>query len=77
LGLSQSAVLSPHNFFPLGDMTISTALNTEVSQTPQSEPLIRVEGLTVHFNAGRSGFWGQNRLVVHAVDDVSFTINAG
>jgi oligopeptide/dipeptide ABC transporter ATP-binding protein len=77
LGLSQSSVLSPHNFFPLGDMTISTALNTEVSQTPQSEPLIRVEGLTVHFNAGRSGFWGQNRLVVHAVDDVSFTINAG
>ncbi len=41
------------------------------------EPLIKVEGLTVHFDAGRSGFWGQKRLTVHAVDDVSFEIFPG
>jgi peptide/nickel transport system ATP-binding protein len=42
-----------------------------------STPLLRLDGLTVRFNAGRSGFWGQNRLVVHAVDDVSFAIQPG
>ena len=41
------------------------------------EPLVKVEGLTVHFDAGRSGFWGQKRLTVHAVDDVSFEILPG
>src|SRR5512134_4122138 len=40
-------------------------------------PLVRVEGLSVRFEAGRSGFWGQRRLVVHAVEDVSFEIGAG
>jgi peptide/nickel transport system ATP-binding protein len=42
-----------------------------------SKPLVRLDGLTVRFNAGRTGFWGQKRLVVHAVEDVSFFINPG
>lgn len=42
-----------------------------------SDPLVRVEGLTVQFDGGRSGFWGQHRLVVHAVNRVSFAIYPG
>ncbi len=41
------------------------------------DALVGVEGLTVHFDVGRSGFWGQNRLVVHAIEDVTFGIDAG
>ena len=48
-----------------------------MTTTPNTEPLVKVENLTVHFDAGRSGFWGQNRLTVHAVDDVSFEIFPG
>ena len=33
--------------------------------------------MTVHFDTGRSGFWGQKRLIVHAVEDVSFEIYPG
>jgi len=40
-------------------------------------PLVRVDGLSVRFDAGRSGFWGQHRRVVHAVDNVSFAIMPG
>ncbi len=40
-------------------------------------PLIRVDGLSVRFDAGRSGFWGQHRRVVHAVENVSFAIMPG
>ena len=40
-------------------------------------PLVEVDGLTVHFPGGRTGFWGQNRLTVHAVDNVSLTIGQG
>ena len=42
-----------------------------------SEPLVEVQDLTIHFPVGRSGFWGQNVLHVHAVDDVAFTIGRG
>ncbi|UCF94044.1 MAG: ABC transporter ATP-binding protein [Desulfobacterales bacterium] len=48
-----------------------------MTPSPPMEPLVKVEGVTVHFDAGRSGFWGQNRLVVHAVEGVSFSINPG
>jgi oligopeptide/dipeptide ABC transporter ATP-binding protein len=41
------------------------------------EPLLRVEGLTVHFPVGGAGLWGRRRRVVHAVDDVSFEIRRG
>jgi peptide/nickel transport system ATP-binding protein len=40
-------------------------------------PLVQVEGLSVRFNAGRSGFWGQRPMVVHAVENVSLAIMPG
>jgi peptide/nickel transport system ATP-binding protein len=40
-------------------------------------PLIRVEDLSVYFDAGRAGFWGQKRLKVHAVEGLSFEIRPG
>lgn len=40
-------------------------------------PIVEVRDLSVHFPVGRSGFWGQHRRVVHAVDKVSFFINRG
>ena len=48
-----------------------------MTNPPNIEPLVKVEKLTVHFDAGRSGFWGQKRLMIHAVDDVSFEIFPG
>ena len=48
-----------------------------MTNPPNIEPLVKVENLTVHFDAGRSGFWGQKRLMIHAVDDVSFEIFPG
>ena len=45
--------------------------------SPDAPPLVEVEGLTVHFPAGRAGFWGRQRLTVHAVEDVSFAIRPG
>ncbi len=53
-----------------------SAAGTTEKRSP-AEPLLQVQHLTVHFDAGRSGFWGQRRMVVHAVDDVSFEIAAG
>ena len=40
-------------------------------------PLVSVENITVHFHAGHAGFWGRKRLVVHAVENVSFDIFPG
>ena len=48
-----------------------------MTNPPNIEPLVKVENLTVDFDAGRSGFWGQKRLMIHAVDDVSFEIFPG
>jgi peptide/nickel transport system ATP-binding protein len=42
-----------------------------------TDPLVNVENLTVRFNAGRTGFWGQRFLTVHAVENVSFDIKPG
>jgi oligopeptide/dipeptide ABC transporter ATP-binding protein len=53
---------------------------TERAQEPgrsPAEPLLRVEGLCVRFPIGRAGFWGQDKLFVHAVEDVSFEIAKG
>jgi peptide/nickel transport system ATP-binding protein len=36
-----------------------------------------VQGLSVRFDAGRSGFWGQHRRMVHAVEKVSLEIMPG
>ncbi|MBA3326409.1 MAG: ABC transporter ATP-binding protein [Rhodobacteraceae bacterium] len=40
-------------------------------------PQVAVEDLSVRFPAGRAGFWGGQRLEVHAVDRVSFSIAPG
>jgi len=53
---------------------------SELTRTPErveAEPLVAVEGLTVHFPVGRAGFWGGTKLFVHAVDDVSFQVRRG
>jgi peptide/nickel transport system ATP-binding protein len=39
--------------------------------------LVAVENLVVRFDVGRSGFWGQNRQHVYAVDGVSLSVKAG
>ncbi|HET9187775.1 MAG TPA: ABC transporter ATP-binding protein [Acidothermaceae bacterium] len=47
---------------------------------PQSETddvLLRVENLSVDYPVGRAGFWGQRRVVAHAVSGVSFEIRRG
>lgn len=58
-------------------MPIGTTENEEARKSHLVKPLVSVEDLTVHFDAGRSGFWGQKRLIVHAVDNVSFRIARG
>ncbi|HSL59504.1 MAG TPA: ABC transporter ATP-binding protein, partial [Acidimicrobiales bacterium] len=40
-------------------------------------PLVEVDGLTIHFPVGRKSFFGGAQKVVHAVDDVTFTIERG
>lgn len=39
--------------------------------------LIDVSNLTVRFDAGRKGFWGRQRQTVHAVENISFSIQTG
>lgn len=41
-----------------------------------SDPLVRVEDLTIHFPAGRAGFWGKP-LTLHAVEGVNLDIWKG
>jgi len=54
-------------------------LNTTGSsaKTEHDDPLVKVEDITVHFEGGRTGFWGRKRLLVHAVENVSFHILPG
>ena len=54
-----------------------TTSNANPMNPNTSDPLVRVENLTVRFNAGRTGFWGQRFLTVHAVENVSFDIKPG
>ena len=42
-----------------------------------AEPLVRVDALRVHYPVGRAGFWGQKKLFLHAVDDVSIELRRG
>ncbi len=49
----------------------------DLHQEAQSSPLVKVRNLSVFFDAGRAGFWGQKRLKVHAVENVSFDICPG
>jgi oligopeptide/dipeptide ABC transporter ATP-binding protein len=43
----------------------------------QTGPLVEVDNLSIHFPVGGTGFWGRSSKVVHAVDNVSFTIAKG
>lgn len=43
-------------------------------QRDQTSPLLRVEGLSVHFSTKTADSWSRRHDVVHAVDDVSFDI---
>jgi oligopeptide/dipeptide ABC transporter ATP-binding protein len=47
------------------------------SSRSDADPLLRVADLTVHYPAGRAGFWGGRKLFLHAVDGVSFEIRRG
>ena len=49
-----------------------------MSQTdsPNNDPLVRVENLTKHFSV-RIGAYGETKATVHALDDVSFTVQRG
>ncbi|MGA1075553.1 MAG: ATP-binding cassette domain-containing protein, partial [Ilumatobacteraceae bacterium] len=40
-------------------------------------PLVEVEHLSIHFPVGGGGLFSRQRKVVHAVDDVSFSIRRG
>ncbi len=42
-----------------------------------ASPLLAVQGLTVTYDVGREGFWGQRRTRLRAVDDISFSIERG
>jgi oligopeptide/dipeptide ABC transporter ATP-binding protein len=57
----------------------TTQSREQLKQRPAdaTEPLVRVENLTVNFPIGRSGFWGGQEKIVHAVEDVSFEIKRG
>lgn len=50
---------------------------TPRSSVGAGRPLVEVEGLSIKFPVGRSGFWGGSMRYVHAVDDVSFSIAPG
>ena len=52
-------------------------MTQESSSNHKPDPLVEASHLTVRFDAGRKGFWGQQRQIVHAVEDVSFTIRSG
>jgi peptide/nickel transport system ATP-binding protein len=39
--------------------------------------LVEVDNLTIRFPVGRTGFWGNTKLEVHAVEDVSLTVGRG
>jgi peptide/nickel transport system ATP-binding protein len=48
-----------------------------MTPSAREAPLVRVENLSVYFNAGRAGFWGQKQLRVHAVEGLGFDIFPG
>ena len=52
---------------------------TKHSKTPDNEngPLVEARRISVRFDGGRSGFWGEKRLWVHAVEDVSLKVYPG
>jgi oligopeptide/dipeptide ABC transporter ATP-binding protein len=57
-------------------MTTVTA-DTAEPGAQGATPVLRVKNISVQFPVGRTGFWGRQQRVVHAVDDVSFEIARG
>jgi len=57
----------------------SAMKESEQAPPPASaaEPLVAVEGLSVDYAIGHSGFWGRAQRTLRAVDDVSFAIRGG
>ena len=55
----------------------STAQGTEGGRPSSATPLVAIDGLTIRFEVGRVGFFGNNFQYVHAVEDVSFEIQRG
>ena len=53
--------------------------SVELDELPSDHdgPLVEVEHLSIHFPVGSTGFWGRQKRVVHAVDDVTFAIRRG
>jgi oligopeptide/dipeptide ABC transporter ATP-binding protein len=58
-------------------MPFDMAQMEEEEKFQEKQPLVEVQDLTVHFDVGRTGFWGQKPLIVHAVENVSFNIDGG
>ena len=57
---------------------MTTAPSTATSSaTTTGTPLVEVKNLSIRFPVGGAGFWGGTKRFVHAVDEVSFTIDGG
>ena len=50
---------------------------TGAMQHPAGGPLVKADGITVQFDVGRSGFWGQHKRIVHAVENVHLEVFPG
>jgi peptide/nickel transport system ATP-binding protein len=59
------------------DASTRSTVPTPIADVPAADRLIEVDGLSIRFPVGRSGFWGQRVHQVHAVDDTSFAIRRG
>jgi peptide/nickel transport system ATP-binding protein len=57
-------------------MTTASSTNATSTAAPAA-PLVEVKNLSIRFPVGGAGFWGTTKRFVHAVDDVSFTIDGG
>lgn len=55
----------------------STSATSASASTTAGTPLVEVNHLSIRFPVGGAGFWGGTKRFVHAVDDVSFTIDSG
>jgi peptide/nickel transport system ATP-binding protein len=62
---------------PAGTPSASVEASDRLDFVEHDGPLVEVDHLSIHFPVGGSGFWGRQKRVVHAVDDVSFSIARG
>lgn len=51
--------------------------DTHIDHDSHDGPLVEVEHLSIHFPVGGGGLFSRQKKVVHAVDDVSFSIRRG